>query len=42
LNADLREILEPLLKEIELLNEHIQEYQVRMEKIARARVGQRL
>src|SRR5256885_572051 len=37
LNAELREILEPLLKEIESLNEHIQEYEVRMEKIARER-----
>ncbi len=35
LNAELREILEPLLKEIESLNERIQEYEVRMEKIAR-------
>src|SRR5713101_5960308 len=35
LNAELREILEPLLKEIESLNEHIQEYEVRMEKIAK-------
>jgi exonuclease VII small subunit len=34
-NAELREILEPLLKEIESLNEHIQEYEVGMEKIAR-------
>jgi transposase len=29
------EILEPLLKEIESLNDRIQEYEVRMEKIAR-------
>jgi transposase len=35
LNAELREILEPLLKEIESLNERIQEYEVRMEKIAK-------
>jgi hypothetical protein len=31
----LREVLEPLLKEIESLNERIQEYVVRMEKIAK-------
>jgi hypothetical protein len=31
----LREVLEPLLKEIESLNERIQEYEVRMEKIAK-------
>src|SRR5260370_11072325 len=35
LHAELREVLEPLLKEIESLNERIQEYDVRMEKIAR-------
>src|SRR5258705_5297210 len=35
LHAELREILEPLLKEIESLNQRIQEYEVRMEKIAR-------
>jgi transposase len=35
LNAELREVLEPLLKEIESLNERIQEYDARMEKIAR-------
>ena len=35
LHAELREALEPLLKEIESLNERIQEYEVRMEKIAR-------
>ena len=35
LKAELREVLEPLLKEIESLNERIQEYDVRMEKIAR-------
>src|SRR6202047_2027470 len=35
LNAELREVLEPLLREIESLNERIQEYDVRMEKIAK-------
>jgi len=35
LRAELREILEPLLKEIESLNERIKEYEVRMEKIAK-------
>jgi len=35
LSAELRDILEPLLKEIESLNERIQEYDERMEKIAR-------
>jgi transposase len=35
LHAELREVLEPLLQEIESLNERIQEYEVRMEKIAR-------
>ena len=35
LNVELREVLEPLLREIESLNEHIQEYEVRMEKIAK-------
>jgi transposase len=30
----LREVLEPLLKEIESLDERIKEYEVRMEKIA--------
>ncbi len=35
LHAELREVLEPLLKEIESLNERIQEYEVRMEKIAK-------
>src|SRR5712671_7997596 len=35
LNAELREILEPLLKEIESLNERIKEYDERMEKIAK-------
>ncbi len=35
LNAELREVLEPLLKEVESLNERIQEYDARMEKIAK-------
>ena len=35
LNAELRDVLEPLLKEIESLNERIKEYEVRMEKIAK-------
>src|SRR5271163_2674549 len=35
LSAELREVLEPLLKEIESLNERIKEYDARMEKIAR-------
>jgi len=35
LSTELREVLEPLLKEIESLNERIQEYDQRMEKIAR-------
>src|SRR5438132_7069816 len=35
LSAELREGLEPPLKEIESLNERIQEYDVRMEKIAK-------
>ena len=35
LPAELREVLEPLLKEIESLNERIQEYDERMEKIAK-------
>ncbi len=35
LKAELREVLEPLLKEIESLNERIKEYEVRMEKIAK-------
>ncbi len=34
LSTELREVLEPLLKEIESLNERIQEYDQRMEKIA--------
>jgi len=36
LHAELREVLEPLLKEIESLNERIKEYDERMEKIAKA------
>src|SRR5437867_2863633 len=35
LPAELREVLEPLLKEVESLNERIQEYDERMEKIAK-------
>jgi transposase len=35
LSTELREVLEALLKEIESLNERIQEYEQRMEKIAR-------
>jgi transposase len=35
LNAELGEVLEPLLREVESLNERIQEYDERMEKIAR-------
>src|ERR1700694_1477831 len=35
LSAELREVLEPLLNEIESLNERIKEYDARMEKIAR-------
>jgi transposase len=35
LSAELREVLVPLLREIESLNEHIQEYDERMEKIAK-------
>jgi len=35
LSAELREVLEPLLKEIESLNERIKEYDTRMEKIAK-------
>jgi len=34
LSAELGEVLEPLLRQIESLNERIQEYEVRMEKIA--------
>src|SRR2546426_689927 len=35
LSAELREVLEPLLREVESLNERIQEYDERMEKIAK-------
>jgi len=35
LSPELREVLEPLLKEVESLNEGIQEYDARMEKIAK-------
>jgi transposase len=35
LSAELREVLEPLLREIESLNERIKEYDARMEKIAK-------
>ena len=35
LSAELRDVLEPLLKEVESLNERIQEYDERMEKIAK-------
>jgi transposase len=35
LSAELREVLEPLLNEIESLNERIKEYDARMEKIAK-------
>ncbi len=35
LSAELREVLEPLLKEVESPNERIKEYDARMEKIAR-------
>ena len=35
LNTELREVLEPLLKEIESLNERVKEYDERMEKIAK-------
>ena len=35
LSAELREVLEPLLQEIESLNEGIKEYNARMEKIAK-------
>src|ERR1700674_3267931 len=35
LSVELRDVLEPLLKEIESLNERIQEYDERMEKIAK-------
>src|ERR1700704_6824802 len=35
LSVELREVLEPLLQEVESLNERIQEYDARMEKIAK-------
>src|SRR6266849_6532938 len=35
LSAELRDVLEPLLKEVESLNERIKEYDERMEKIAK-------
>ena len=35
LNTELRDVLEPLLKEIESLNERVKEYDERMEKIAK-------
>ena len=35
LSTEMREVLEPLLKEIESLNERIKEYDQRMEKIAK-------
>jgi transposase len=35
LSTELRDVLEPLLKEIESLNQRIQEYDERMEKIAK-------
>src|SRR5438270_775677 len=35
LSVELREVLEPLLQEVESLNERIQQYDARMEKIAR-------
>src|SRR5438309_11214457 len=35
LSVELREVIEPLLKEIESLNERIKEYDERMEKIAK-------
>ena len=35
LSAELREVLEPLLRQVESLNERIQEYDERMEKIAK-------
>ena len=35
LSAELREVLEPLLREVESLNERIQEYDERMDKIAK-------
>ena len=35
LSVELREVIEPLLAEVESLNERIKEYDARMEKIAR-------
>ena len=35
LSSELRDVLEPFLKEIESLNERIKEYDERMEKIAK-------
>jgi transposase len=35
LSTELRDVLEPLLKEVESLNERVKEYDARMEKIAR-------
>jgi transposase len=35
LRTEMREVLEPLLREVESLNEHIKEYDQRMEKIAK-------
>src|SRR5260370_42330683 len=35
LSAELRDVLQPLLKEVESLNEQIKEYDERMEKIAK-------
>jgi hypothetical protein len=35
LSTELRDVLEPLLEEIESLNERIQEYDERIEKIAK-------
>ncbi len=35
LSVELREVIEPLLKKSESLNERIQEYDARMEKIAK-------
>jgi transposase len=35
LSAELRDVLGPLLKEVESLNERIKEYDERMEKIAK-------
>ena len=40
LSTEMREVLEPLLKEIESLNERVQEYDEQMEKIAKERYPQ--